>query len=212
MTARTSNTLTLCLHGVRLLGGPDTARVAARYGLDHGATQEALLDFEAVGWVSRTEFGGSRAWSLTETGREENERQLAAELHACGGREVATRAHEEFVTLNGRFLQAVTDWQMRPMPGDPLASNDHTDFRWDDRVIERLLAVGRRLRPVCDDLSGVLARFDGYSDRYATAAERVEAGQTRWVDAIDVDSCHLVWMQLHEDLLATLGLQRGHGR
>jgi hypothetical protein len=203
---------TLCLHGVRLLGGPDTGRVAARFGLDYEATQEALLDFEAVGWVSRTEFDGSRAWSLTETGREENERQLAAELDACGGREATARAHAEFVPMNGRFLQAVTDWQLRPMPGAPLASNDHTDFRWDDRVIERLVAMGRRLQSLGDELSGVLTRFDGYSERYATAAERVQAGQTRWVDAIDIDSCHVVWMQLHEDLLATLGLQRGQER
>lgn len=212
MPPHASTTATLCLHSVRLLGGPDTARVAARFGLDYDATQEALLDFESVGWVSRTEFGGSRAWSLTEAGRVENERQLAAELDACGGREVATRAHDEFAVLNGRFLQAVTDWQLRPTPGDPLAANDHTDFRWDDRVIERLVAVGRRLQAVCDDLSSALARFDGYADRYATAAGRVEAGQARWVDAIDVDSCHLVWIQLHEDLLATLGLQRGHER
>jgi hypothetical protein len=212
VTPQASTTPTLCLHGVRLLGGADTARVAARFGLDYDATQEALLDFEAAGWVSGTEFSGSRAWSLTETGRVENERQLAAELDACGGREVTMRAHEEFVALNGRFLQAVTDWQLRPMPGDPLASNDHTDFRWDDRVIERLVAVGRRLLPVCDELSGLLTRFDGYRDRYGTSVERVQAGQTRWVDAIDVDSCHVVWMQLHEDLLATLGLQRGHER
>jgi len=24
-----------------------------------------------------------------------------------------------------------------------------------------------------------------------------------------MDSCHTVWMELHEDLLATLGLERG---
>jgi hypothetical protein len=24
-----------------------------------------------------------------------------------------------------------------------------------------------------------------------------------------VDSCHTVWMELHEDLMATLGIQRG---
>jgi hypothetical protein len=29
------------------------------------------------------------------------------------------------------------------------------------------------------------------------------------VDAPDRDSCHLVWMQFHEDLLATLGIPRG---
>jgi len=31
----------------------------------------------------------------------------------------------------------------------------------------------------------------------------------RWVDAIGIDSCHTVWFQLHEDLLATLGIPRG---
>jgi hypothetical protein len=207
-----SSAPTLVLHGVRLLGGADTARVAARFGLGVDETQEALLDFEAVGWVSRTEFGGIRAWSLTEAGRAENERRLAAELDACGGREVATRAHDAFAALNGPFLQAVTDWQLRPMPGAMLTSNDHTDFRWDDRVIERLAATGRRLQLVCGELSGALTRFDGYEDRFDTAVQRVLAGQRRWVDAIDVDSCHTVWMQLHEDLLATLGLQRGHDR
>jgi hypothetical protein len=31
-------------------------------------------------------------------------------------------------------------------------------------------------------------------------------------DGVGEDSCHLVWIQLHEDLLATLGLERGDGR
>jgi hypothetical protein len=35
-------------------------------------------------------------------------------------------------------------------------------------------------------------------------------GGSRWVDGVGIDSCHLVWMQLHEDLLATLGLNCGH--
>jgi len=30
-----------------------------------------------------------------------------------------------------------------------------------------------------------------------------------WIDAYDRDSCHLVWIQFHEDLLATLNLPRG---
>ncbi len=39
--------------------------------------------------------------------------------------------------------------------------------------------------------------------------KRVAAGQSRWLDGLGIDSCHTVWMQLHEDLLASLGLQRG---
>ena len=56
----------------------------------------------------------------------------------------------------------------------------------------------------------VLARFDGYAQRYDAALTRAIRGQHHWVDGIAVDSCHLVWMQLHEDLIATLGLSRGH--
>ena len=29
-----------------------------------------------------------------------------------------------------------------------------------------------------------------------------------WADGLGIDSSHLVWIQLHEDLLASLGLDR----
>jgi hypothetical protein len=38
---------------------------------------------------------------------------------------------------------------------------------------------------------------------------RVDRGERRWVDAPRIDSCHTVWFELHEDLLASLGLERG---
>lgn len=37
--------------------------------------------------------------------------------------------------------------------------------------------------------------------------ERI-GGERGWVDRTDVDSCHRVRFELHEDLVATLGLQR----
>ena len=37
----------------------------------------------------------------------------------------------------------------------------------------------------------------------------MDAGQRTWVDAPDRDSCHLVRIQFHENLLATLGIPRG---
>ena len=49
----------LALHGVRVLGFPTTTRLASRYQLDTGAAEEALLDFEARGWVRRLSFAGS---------------------------------------------------------------------------------------------------------------------------------------------------------
>lgn len=57
--------------------------------------------------------------------------------------------------------------------------NDHMDFRWDDRVIGALGAVGHRLASVIEDLSAVLARFAGYSERYTAALSRVQRGEQR---------------------------------
>ncbi|MUN35703.1 transcriptional regulator [Actinomadura litoris] len=199
----------LALHGVRVLGFPTASRVAARYGLDADAVQEALLDFEARGWVRRSSFAGSSGWSLSDAGRAENERRLARELDRAGAREAVTSAHTAFVPLNRRFGKACTDWQIRPSRTDRMASNDHTDWPWDERVLRTLASVGTSFAELCGRLSECLARFDGYADRYSSALQKVDLGQRVWIDGHDRDSCHMLWVQFHEDLLATLGIPRG---
>ncbi|MBB2747057.1 UNVERIFIED_ORG: hypothetical protein FHR35_006936 [Microbispora rosea subsp. rosea] len=54
----------------------------------------------------------------------------------------------------------------------------------------------------------MLTRFRGYDTRFAAVLARARAGDNAWVDRTDVDSCHRVWFRLHEDLIATLGLDR----
>ncbi len=207
---RASSDELLCLHAVRILGGCDTARIAGRFGLDYLVTAEMLLDFQAIGWVTRSEFADDVVWSLTPAGRVENERHLAVELDSVQGRPQVANAHVMFLPLNARFQQAVTAWQLSPMPGGRFSTNDHTDFRYDDRILQRLASIGTGLADVCAVLASQLSRLGGYSDRYRAALRQAQAGQFRWVDSIEVDSCHTAWMQLHEDLLATLGVQRGH--
>jgi hypothetical protein len=201
----------LTLHAIRLLGFAESRRIAQRYGLDRLQTEECLLDLEALGWATRTEFAGTRGWSLTARGRAENGRRLAEELDASEARSTVARVHERFLPLNARFQAAATRWQVRALPGDPLAANDHTDFRWDDQVIATLGSIGRRLAPLDAELAAAIARLGGYAARYDGAMARVARGETRWIDGLGIDSCHVVWMQLHEDLLATLGLDRGEG-
>ncbi|GAA4399005.1 hypothetical protein GCM10023168_05700 [Fodinibacter luteus] len=208
MPQRVSDPATLTLHAVRLLGFAETDRVASRFSLDRADVEEHLLDFEACGWVLRSQFAGTRGWSLTDRGRAENERQLAAELDHFAVRSTVAEVHQRFVPLNARLQDAATRWQLRPLPGDPMAANDHRDVRWDDRVIESLSSIGRRLGPLEAELVTALARFAGYTSRYNAAVERVTAGENRWVDGLGIDSCHVVWMQLHEDLLASLGMDR----
>ena len=199
----------LSLHGVRLLGYASTGEVADRFGLDRGATEEHLLDAEAFGWVRRTEFAGRSGWSVTDRGRAENERQLAAELDAAGARQVAVDAHTAFLPLNRRLGTACTKWQIRPVPGDALAANDHADWGWDESVLRSLRALGDGLQRALAPLAEVLPRFDGHVPRYRAALARVDRGERAWVDAPDRASCHIVWIQAHEDLLATLGIERG---
>jgi hypothetical protein len=209
LTAHVSTPEDLVLHGPRVLGFASAARISRRYGLADDVVRELLLDFEAAGWVQHSRFADSAGWHLTEAGRVEGERRLARELDESGTREAVTAAHRQFLPLNRRFGTACTRWQVRPDRLDPMAFNDHSDWKWDEAVLRTMEALGRDLRAVVAQVAQRLQRFDGYADRYSAALRRVNDGQRRWVDAPDADSCHTVWIQLHEDLLATLGIPRG---
>ncbi len=200
----------LVLHAVRIKGFADAPAVAQRFDLDPAEVTEHLQDAEAHGWITHSAFAGSAGWSLTERGRVEGERRLALELAATGrAGEIRSVFHEDFLPLNARVLSACTDWQLRKAPDGRLLPNDHVDRAWDARVLRELAEVGRELGGLVQRLSGILARFGGYDRRYGAALERARAGEGDWVDRMDVDSCHRVWFELHEDLLATLGVERG---
>jgi hypothetical protein len=199
----------LALHGVRVLGFASSAEVAARYRLHTDVVHEHLLDDQARGWVGWSEFAGRAGWSITDAGRAENERRLAAELDGAGVRPVAAAAHEAFRPLNRRLGRACTKWQVRATPWDRMAANDHSDWAWDEQVLRTLASLGDALDQVMGPLVAELPRLDGHVQRYRSALARVDRGERAWVDAPDRASAHIVWIQLHEDLLATLGLERG---
>jgi hypothetical protein len=199
----------LVLHAVRLAGMADDHRVATRYGLDPALTTELLLDHQAYGWVSRVDFAGTGGWTLTDTGRRRNEQQLAAELAAVGAAAEVALVHRDFLPSNARLLRASTDWQLKPSAHDPLTANRHDDPDWDARVIEELSGIAVELAELESRLVTKLRRFAGYHGRFAAALTRVHDGDVSGVTEVGGDSCHTVWMELHEDLLATLGLERG---
>ncbi|QBI18593.1 transcriptional regulator [Egibacter rhizosphaerae] len=201
----------LVLHAVRITGFADTATVARRFDLDEDETQELLRDAEAHGWTTYTAFGDTAGWSLTERGRAESERQLASELTSTRGADDVRHVYREFLPLNAVVLRACTDWQLKPAPGDRLVPNDHTDPAWDANILRELTTIDRALRPLIDRLGNRLTRFRGYDKRFTTALTRAQTGEPAWVDRTDIDSCHRVWFELHEDLIATLGIDRRTG-
>ncbi|WP_369372388.1 transcriptional regulator [Promicromonospora sp. Populi] len=199
----------LVLHSVRIQGMADDDAVAVRFGLDEAETREILLDDEAYGWIRQAAFGGTAGWSMTERGRAEDDRRLAEELADAGARPVVERVHEAFGPLNTRLLAACTDWQVRPEGGNRLTPNPHTDPEWDARVLAELDALDDGLAPLVTELASALARFEGYDTRFSAALARARSGRGEWVTGTGIGSCHVVWMELHEDLVSTLGVQRG---
>lgn len=199
----------LILHALRLLGFADEAAIASRAGR---SCEEALLvlrEAQAAGWVQHLEFFDLAGWSLTDVGKGENERQLAVERRIADPDNVIAAVYRDFLPLNARLLRATTDWQIRPSADDMFAVNDHCDSAWDSRVLDEVEALGTELAPLVERLSGVLLRFDGSLTRYESALRRAREGHPEWIDRTDVDSCHRIWFQVHEDLIATLGIDRG---
>ena len=208
--SRASDPGLLVLHAVRVLGTGDDRAVAARYGLDAAEVHEELLDLEAFGLVTWAEFAGTGGWSLTERGRAEDGRRLAAELAAVPRAPAVVReVLAGFDPLNARLRQACTDWQLRPVAGGRLAVNDHDDAAWDGRVLDELGAVVDGVAPLLAGLVAVLARFEGYDARLDDALAAARAGDGSRVAGLGAASVHGVWMELHEDLLATAGVPRG---
>lgn len=200
------------LHAVRVQGAADHAAVAARSGLPADVAREHLLDLEACGHVTWAEFAGAGGWSLTERGRAEGERRLAAELATDpSGRAAAVvrEAVAAFHPLNARLLRACTDWQLRPGDDGRLGMNDHRDAAWDGRVLDELAALVDDVGPLLAGLAAELERFAGYDERLDDALAAARAGDGARVAGVGGVSLHGVWMELHEDLLATAGIPRG---
>lgn len=197
--AHTSPADLLVLHAVRLKGFAGTEAVAARFGLDAAQTHEDLLDAEAYGRVTRASFAGLTGWSLTEAGRRHNEAALRAELDARTAREAVTAIHDDFLPLNSQATRTFTDWQ--------LASMDNPTQAVPGDVLGQLAGLAQRLHPLERRLTAQLARFGGYHHRFTGALARA-ADDPAWITGMEVDSCHRVWFELHEDLVASLGVSR----
>jgi hypothetical protein len=140
---------------------------------------------------------------LTPAGRQEADRRLC--LVGQPGHDRLQLAYERFGPLNRNLLQICTDWQVRG-GGVP---NDHRDSVYDWGVIDRLVALDEQAGALVRGLGNHVPRFIPYRERMRGARRRVEDGDQDWLLSPRIDSYHTVWMQLHEDLLVGLGIQRG---
>jgi hypothetical protein len=191
------------LHALRLGGFVAADRIAAGTGLGTDTVRAALERAAASGHaVERTRR--ISGWTLTPAGRTEHAALLAAELERVGARAAVEQADAAFLALNQPFKALCSRWQMRP-DGSP---NDHADAAYDGAVVADLGPLHERVVAITTGLAGALPRFDRYPRAFTSALDRLRGGDRRAFAAPLSASYHDVWMELHQDLLSTLGRER----
>jgi hypothetical protein len=196
----------LVLVGLRLRSFATVEALAEITGMVPESVADRLAASGSAGRVTFRE-GKITGWMLTTEGRREGERLLAAELEATGTRAVVTGAYERFLAVNQPMLDVCTGWQLRTVDGETVV-NDHSDAAHDALVLAQLVTLDDAVQPIVADLAEALARFGSYGPRLSGALAKVQGGDPDWFTKPTIDSYHSVWFELHENLLATLGIER----
>ncbi len=200
----------LALLGLRLKGFAEASVIAQLLSCT-GAEVSADDVHAALVTAAESDFavlreGRMSGWTLTAAGRIENERLLSDELDAAGARTVVAGCYQRFLALNGEMLAVCTAWQVKNVEANEL--NDHSDAEYDAGVIAELARIDGEVQPIVAELVAALDRFAWYPERFRSALAKVQAGETEWFTKPIMESYHTVWFELHEDLLATLGIDR----
>lgn len=168
---------------------------------DAPQVEQHLTDFSQNGHVQFRENRG--LWQLTADGRVVHVDYLKADLDGLDATRALADPYSTFIDLNGRFKELCGDWQLRD--GAP---NDHSNPDYDADVIGRLHEVHLEAVPVVNAMGDVLDRLSPYAQRLSMVLERVQQGEINLFTGVMCGSYHDAWMELHEDLILTQGIDR----
>ncbi len=197
MTAATESSAELVVAlTLRLKGFAQQDQVVTATGLPEdvvlGQLEQSRIDCH-VGYRD----GRIGGWHLTPPGRQHLLALLAAEREAIVDGAGLDAAYDAFVPVNAEFKGFCTAWQQE----DP-AIRDLAAYA------ARLGDIDDRLTAVLADASRTLARFTQYSARFEGARALFVGGDLDALAKPLSGSYHDVWMELHQDLLATLARER----
>jgi hypothetical protein len=189
------------MHALRIKGFAKVDVLAELSALDREEVEAHLAGLQDDGHAM---FREARAlWQLTPDGRVEHAKQLAADVEASGASDTLAGPYREFLEINERFKALCGDWQLRN--GEP---NDHSDSSYDGEVIARLGKLDAEAQPVVGALGAALSRLQPYAPRLEAVCQKVTSGETNMFTGVMCGSYHDVWMELHEDLILTQGIDR----
>lgn len=187
------------LRMVALKGRVSADMIAGSLDADPSAVRATLDGFAERELVTSTPTG----YRITPTGRARCSELVDAEHHATD-QSMVRAIYETFCEHNTELKAIIVDWQNR----GPEQPNDHSDGDYDRFVLERLLALHKRVVPLLNQIAKVAPRLSHYPPRLDRAADAVAAGDHSFVSRPMVDSYHTVWFELHEDLIGLAGLTR----
>jgi hypothetical protein len=194
-------------HALRVKGFAEGPAIAEATGHPLDETDALLDDLLGAALILRRD-SRITGWSLTPDGREVHAQWLTDERAAAACEGLVASGYDAFLERNEEFKVLCTDWQLRGAEGQPVP-NDHSDEAYDAAIVERLGVLHDRVMPSVDSLADAMARFGPYGDRLAAAWKRVADGDRSAIARPLSGSYHDVWMELHQDLLLTLGRERG---
>ena len=98
----------------------------------------------------------------------------------------------------------MTAWRMREIDGARIL-NDHTDPTYDGTVLDELMRLHAEVVTFMRPLVVALPRLGRYLARLDRATRTATGGDDLYVASTRVDSYHVVWRDLHQDLVLLSG-------
>ena len=195
---------------------PDAFAVARALALLGFASTERLAvalatSPEAIGKILQTlpqaHVGKApRGLHVTPEGRAWLSGQLKAERESVD-RATAERLYQDFMALDGRFKQLVTDWQIRAIDGNKVP-NDHGDAAYDAGIRAQLAEFHHANMALLPDIVALSSRLTPFAQRFPRAARAFAAGDGSMIASPLKDSYHTIWFELHEELIHLAGRDR----
>jgi hypothetical protein len=189
------------LHALRIKGFAAPSALAELADLPVADVEAHLAGLSDAGHAT---FNVARGlWRLTPDGRTVHADSLAKDVAGAGVGDGFAAPYHTFLGLNTRFKDVCGVWQLKD--GQP---NDHSDAAYDDAAIAQLVVLNDDSQPVISQFGELYERFAPYARRLDETCRKVADGETKMFTGVMCGSYHDVWMELHEDLILTQGIDR----
>ena len=179
------------LQAIRTRGFATVERISVSNGVPVDRVSAVVVAAEESG-VVKQRSGQISGASLTPAGKARlvllTGASVTPEQHAA-----IASAYDAFLAPNREFKALTTDWQL------------HQDAA---QTLPRLDSIHEEVVKVIEQATGAQARFGVYRPRLEKALESFRSGDADALARPMSESYHDIWMELHEDLLATLGRAR----